>query len=130
MIPWTVARQAPLSMGFSRQGYWSGLPVPPPSEFIALKGLGDVYHTKGLNHRCSLKPASLKIDPMVGMMGRVYIPRTSDAKNSASLYTNAGSNLGDRVLDEVEKDSFIALPGKGEYSRFMPPKPCISTWRR
>ena len=27
--PWTVARQAPLSMGFSRQEYWSGLPCPP-----------------------------------------------------------------------------------------------------
>ena len=27
---WTVARQVPLSMGFSRQGYWSGLPCPPP----------------------------------------------------------------------------------------------------
>ena len=27
--PWTVARQAPLSMGFSRQEYWSGLPFPP-----------------------------------------------------------------------------------------------------
>ena len=26
----TVACQAPLSMGFSRQGYWSGLPCPPP----------------------------------------------------------------------------------------------------
>ena len=29
---WTVARQAPLSMGFSRQEYWSGLPCPPPGE--------------------------------------------------------------------------------------------------
>ena len=29
---WTVARQAPLSMGFSRQGYWSGLPFPPPED--------------------------------------------------------------------------------------------------
>ena len=27
---WTVARQAPLSMGFFRQEYWSGLPFPPP----------------------------------------------------------------------------------------------------
>ena len=27
--PWTVARQAPLSMGFSRQEYWNGLPCPP-----------------------------------------------------------------------------------------------------
>ena len=28
--PWTAARQAPLSMGFSRQEYWSGLPLPSP----------------------------------------------------------------------------------------------------
>jgi len=27
---WTVAYQAPLSMGFSRQGYWSGMPFPSP----------------------------------------------------------------------------------------------------
>ena len=27
--PWTIARQASLSMGFSRQEYWSGLPFPP-----------------------------------------------------------------------------------------------------
>ena len=30
MTPWTVARQAPLSMEFSKQEYWSGLPCPPP----------------------------------------------------------------------------------------------------
>ena len=29
-IPWTVAHQAPLSMEFSRQEYWSGLPFPSP----------------------------------------------------------------------------------------------------
>ena len=27
--PWTAAYQAPLSMGFSRQEYWSGVPLPP-----------------------------------------------------------------------------------------------------
>ena len=27
--PWTVAPQAPLFIGFSRQEYWSGLPCPP-----------------------------------------------------------------------------------------------------
>ena len=30
--PWTVVCQAPLSMGFSRQEYWSGLPCPPPGD--------------------------------------------------------------------------------------------------
>ena len=29
--PWTVAHQAPPSMGFSRQEYWSGLPFPSPN---------------------------------------------------------------------------------------------------
>ena len=28
--PWTAAYKAPLSMGFSRQEYWSGLPLPSP----------------------------------------------------------------------------------------------------
>ena len=43
--PWTVACQAPPSMGFPRQGYWSGLPFPPPG------GLPD----PGIEPRC---PAS------------------------------------------------------------------------
>ena len=30
--PWTVARKTPLSMGFSRQECWSGLPCPPPGD--------------------------------------------------------------------------------------------------
>ena len=30
--PWTIARQAPLSMEFSRQEYWSGLPFPSPGD--------------------------------------------------------------------------------------------------
>ena len=30
--PWTVACQAPLSTGFSRQEYWSGLPLPSPGD--------------------------------------------------------------------------------------------------
>ena len=32
--PWTVAYQAPLSMEFSRQEYWSGLPFPSPEDLL------------------------------------------------------------------------------------------------
>ena len=48
VTPWTVAHQAPLSMGFSRQAYWSGLPFPSPGDlpepgirprYTALQGL-------------------------------------------------------------------------------------------
>ena len=32
VTPWTAAHQAPPSMGFSRQEYWSGLPLPSPED--------------------------------------------------------------------------------------------------
>ena len=32
VTPWTAARQAPLSLGFSRQDYWGGLLCPPPED--------------------------------------------------------------------------------------------------
>ena len=32
--PWTVAHQAPLSMGFPRQEYWSGLPFSSPGDLV------------------------------------------------------------------------------------------------
>ena len=40
-IPWTVAHQAPLPMGFSRQEYWSGLPFPSPSQH---DGVNSITH--------------------------------------------------------------------------------------
>ena len=40
MTPWTAAHQAPLSMGFSRQEYWSGVPSPSPDI--------DVYTTQSI----------------------------------------------------------------------------------
>ena len=32
--PWTVVRQSPSSMGFSKQEYWSGLPCSPPGDLL------------------------------------------------------------------------------------------------
>ena len=48
--PWTVARQAPLYLGVSRQEYWNGLPRPPP---------GDLPHP-------GIKPASLMSPALAG----------------------------------------------------------------
>ena len=60
--PWTVAYQAPLSMGFSGQEYWSGLPfpfsgdLPDPGiepEFPALLALADrFFTTEPPDHMC------------------------------------------------------------------------------
>ena len=49
-IPRTVAHQAPLSMKFSRQEYWSGLPCPPPGDLTDL----------------GIKPVSLKSPALAG----------------------------------------------------------------
>ena len=51
VTPWTVARQASLFMGFSRQEQWSGLPCPPP---------GDLPYP-------GIKPASLTSLALAGM---------------------------------------------------------------
>ena len=54
---WPVVPQAPLSMGFSRQEYWSGLPCPPPGDLPdpAIKP-GSSARSEGLclNHIFSL----------------------------------------------------------------------------
>ena len=50
VTPWTTAHQAPLSMGFSRQEYWSGLPFPSP---------GDLPHP-GREHESLTSPGLLR----------------------------------------------------------------------
>ena len=61
--PWTVAHQDPLSMRFSRQEYWSGLPRPPPGN------LPDP----------EIKPASLESLISLALAGRSS-PLTSPGK--------------------------------------------------
>ena len=58
MILWTVAHQAPLSMGFSRQEYWSGLPFSSP---------GDLPDP-------GIEPASLMTPVMAGRVFTVVLP--------------------------------------------------------
>ena len=65
--PWTVAYQAPLSMGFSRQEYWSGLPCPPP---------GDLPDPR-------IEPVSLTSPALAGRFFTASLPRKPD--NSCSV---------------------------------------------
>ena len=54
--PWTVAHQAPPSMEFSKQEYWSGLPFPSPGYLAVFKTGSEYVHLK----RTSLRKNSLK----------------------------------------------------------------------
>ena len=49
LTPWTVAYQAPLSMGFSRQEYWSGVPFPSPILSGAISNFLLLFHSSILD---------------------------------------------------------------------------------
>ena len=70
VTPWTVALQAPLSMGFSRQEFWSGLPCPPPGDppdpgikpaFLMSLALAGGFFTTSANWEAPLISYSLLI---------------------------------------------------------------------
>ena len=71
--PWTVAHQAPLSMGFSRQEYWSTLPLPSPGILLTLGSNASLLHCRshqGSSSHCaaaaakSLLSCLTRCDPM------------------------------------------------------------------
>ena len=61
---WTVAHQAPLSMGFSRQEYWSGLPRPPPGD-LSVPGIDSfllhLLHCRGILYYWASWEASMYV---------------------------------------------------------------------
>ena len=55
MTPWTVACQFPLSVGFSRQEYWSGLPFPSPNTFSGVTAPEKTEDKLSISSRLFLK---------------------------------------------------------------------------
>ena len=62
--PWTVAYQAPPSMGFSRQEYWSGLPFPSPGDLPdpGIKPKPSAFQAEALTSEPPGKPLSFLKD--------------------------------------------------------------------
>ena len=96
--PWTVARQAPLSMGFSRQAYWSELPCPPR---------GDLTKS-GFEHRPLTSPA---------LTGGVF---TISAYWEATMYN---VNFCGIIFP---KKLFIPSPGESSQPRDQTSVSCIA----
>ena len=72
--PWTVAHKAPLSMGFPRQEYWSGLPLPSPGDkhdpgikLVSPASAGRVL-TKTMAYSSHVADTGSKIDLFAGMV--------------------------------------------------------------
>ena len=71
--PWTAACQAPLSMGFSRQEYWSGLPCPPPGDLPnpGIEPRSPVLQTDCLPSEPPGKPMNTGVDSLFHFLGTV-----------------------------------------------------------
>ena len=92
--PWTAACQATLSMGFSRQKYWSGLPFPPPGDLPnpGIKPKFPALLEVSLSH-CRRIPHHLSHQGSPRLLEWVAYPRsrgTSHPRNPAGVSCIAG----------------------------------------
>ena len=93
VTPWTVAHQVPLSMGFSRQGQWSGLPFPPPGDLphAGIKPTSPVLadgfsrHSHLSHHQFPSPPPTWQENlPPLGGFQLVFPPARCRLQNTAS----------------------------------------------
>ena len=95
---WTVAHQAPLSMGFSRQEYWSGLPYLPPGDlpdpgieptFLTSPALAGGFFTTSATWEAhisgSFQLKKKKSNPQYSQPGYRLIPEASKSPHSISI---------------------------------------------
>ena len=113
MTPWTVARQAPLSMEFSRQEYWSGNALPSPGD-LPDPGIEPGSPVLQADSLPSKPPVSSKLEMGVNLKRRLQV--TSPGGGGKALFKirrelqfgicNCGKSLqgtGRRMLFSGEK---------------------------
>ena len=76
--PWTVAHQAPPSMGFSRQEYWSGLPFPSPGDLRdpGIKPRSPALQADVLTSEPPGKPVGVKDSHLIFLSLPFWVDRT------------------------------------------------------
>ena len=96
LTPWTIAHQAPLSMGFPRQEYCSGLPVPSPEPFIKSFSLhfGKLIHATGYLENYYL---------VADFCDESSITLEDEAMNSVHLSHGPLDSAMKTTLDELER---------------------------
>ena len=108
--PWTAAYQAPPSMGFSRQAYWSGLPLPsPPSRLNKHKipfGFGKVEFGWKSGNTLQTPPFSMNIPPTHFYL---YTPYNQLAKETQGGHSSEPTPLPLRVYYHLINPHFVFL---------------------
>ena len=118
VTPWTVACQAPLSMGFSRQEYWSGLPCPcsghlpdPRIESMSLKSpaLAGEFFTTSATWEAEYISSSLQLLSWIRALSYRPWTHTCCPRKPAKL---ASSSQGHHWVTGVQAE-FLIKSGKG-----------------
>ena len=84
---WTIAHQAPLSMGFSRQEYWSGLPIPSPGD-LPNPGMEPVSPVTS-----ALQTDSLPAEPLGKPQTRVSVQFSSVTQLCPTLFDTMNCSM-------------------------------------
>ena len=120
MTPWNIARQAPLSVEFSRQEYWSSLPFPTPGDLpdpgiepqsLASLALADRFFTTSTTwEACKIFCLLSRIHTLrypIGMVIRITkIPGLIFLKNPKFVFLN---KLNHKLLNELLFSFFFHL---------------------
>ena len=99
-IPWTVACQCLLSMGFSRQEYWNGLPFPSPGQ-LPKPGIEPL----------SLMSPELEAGPLL-LTSHFMGNRWGNSGNSVRLYFEGLQNQMQMVTTAMKLKDAYSLEGK------------------
>ena len=76
--PWTIAYQAPLYVGFSRQGYWSGLPFPSPgSHRYSIHDIIFILKYDSGSNVQNCQSEILRREPETGVLGKFVYERNA-----------------------------------------------------
>ena len=137
VTPRTVARQAPLSMGFPRQEYWSGLPFPPPGDlpdparaqvsYTSCFGRRVLYHERHLRlgDGLGLPLAWPTLYPLWGVCHRGPSPST-DGTSSLPSATDRSQMVSRSLVALGAGDGGSGFPGLHSQSPWPPTHQMVS----
>jgi len=106
---WTVAHQAPLSRGFSRQEYWSGLPFPSP---------GDLPDP-GIKPRSPTLPHCRQTLNLCATREAAYVVQGTVLNASHILSLNSQNTLCTVVSDSLRPHGLYSPPGSSVHKIFQ-----------
>ena len=115
VVPWTVARQAPLSMGFSRQEYWSGLPCPSPEDLTdpGIERTSPLFQGHSLPLQCVGSPDLSQAQSNLCSSRKCSSPVPPVASNSTEHHQSIAGITGQHLSTRASQASqgSTSLPG-------------------